>query len=76
LWKISQTNNRFIFIAGTGLVSIFALQALINLSVNLGLFPPKGMTLPFISYGGSSAIALGFLSGFLLCLSRKHPYNY
>jgi len=76
LWCLSKSQNRFSLIAGTGLISLFGVQAFINLSVNLGLLPPKGMTLPFISYGGSSALALGFLTGFLLCLCRKRPHGY
>lgn len=76
LWRISNTQNRFTMLAGAGLISLFGVQSVINISVNLGLLPPKGMTLPFISYGGSSAVALGFLTGFILCLSRKRPYGY
>ncbi len=76
LWQLSKSQDRFTIIAGSGLISLFGIQSFINISVNLGLLPPKGMTLPFISYGGSSAVALGFLTGFILCLSRKRAYGY
>ena len=76
LWKISKSQDRFTIIAGSGLLGLFAIQSFINMSVNLGLLPPKGMTLPFISYGGSSTLALGFLAGFILCLTRKRPHGY
>lgn len=76
LMRLAKTQNRFTVLAGTGLVSLFGIQSFINIAVNLGLLPPKGMTLPFISYGGSSAIALGFLTGFILCLTRKRPHGY
>jgi cell division protein FtsW len=49
----------------------FALQALINMAVNLNLMPTKGMTLPFISYGGSSFLALAVGAGMLLALTRR-----
>ncbi len=71
LWRINETNDRFVQIAAAGLVSQFALQALINMAVNLNLIPTKGMTLPFISYGGSSTIALAFGMGMLLALTRR-----
>lgn len=69
--KISNCYDYFSRFAVVGLMTLFGLQAFINMSVNVGLFPPKGMTLPFISYGGSSVIGLGFLAGFVLSLSRK-----
>jgi cell division protein FtsW len=47
---------------------------MINMAVNLGIFPSKGMTLPFISYGGSSLIALGLCCGLILALTRRNPY--
>lgn len=76
LWQISKSQDKFTIIAGAGLITLFGIQSFINISVNLGLLPPKGMTLPFISYGGSSEIALGFLAGFILCLTRKRAYGY
>ena len=52
---------------------LFGLQALINMAVNVGLLPAKGMTLPFISYGGSSLLAMALTMGFALGLTRKRP---
>jgi cell division protein FtsW len=51
----------------------FALQCAINLAVNLNLMPPKGMTLPFVSYGGTSTIAIAFGMGLMLAMTRKRP---
>ena len=56
-----------------GLVTVFGLQSAINMCVNLQLMPAKGMTLPFISYGGSSQIAIAVSMGMVLALTRKHP---
>jgi cell division protein FtsW len=56
-----------------GLALLFGLQALINMAVNVGLVPPKGMTLPFISAGGSSMLALAVTAGMLLSLTRRRP---
>ncbi len=56
-----------------GLAIVFGLQALINMGVNVGLLPPKGMTLPFISAGGSSMLALAVTAGMLLALTRYRP---
>lgn len=56
-----------------GLSLVFGLQALINMAVNVGLLPPKGMTLPFISAGGSSMLALAVTVGMLLSLTRRRP---
>lgn len=56
-----------------GLALVFGLQALINMAVNVGLLPPKGMTLPFISAGGSSMLALAMTCGMLLALTRRRP---
>ena len=60
-------------LAVAGLSVNFGLQALINMSVNLQLIPPKGMTLPFVSYGGSSLIAVALGMGMLLALTRRRP---
>ncbi len=54
-----------------GLAIMFGLQALINISVNIGLLPPKGMTLPFISAGGSSMVALAIAAGMMIALTRR-----
>jgi cell division protein FtsW len=52
---------------------LFGLQAAINMAVNVHLMPAKGMTLPFISYGGSSLISLALAMGFLLAVTRRRP---
>jgi len=57
----------------SGLVILFGFQSIINMGVNVNLLPAKGMTLPFISYGGSSLIAMAISMGFVLALSRKRP---
>src|SRR5262249_1656635 len=59
--------------AAAGLAMLFGLQSAINMRVNLHLMPAKGMTLPFISYGGSSMISLAWGMGMLLALTREHP---
>jgi cell division protein FtsW len=59
--------------AAAGLAILFGLQSAINMSVNLHLIPAKGMTLPFISYGGSSMISLAYGMGMLLALTRERP---
>lgn len=61
----------FVYIASCGLISMFGLQAIINMSVNLNLVPSKGMTLPFLSYGGSSVLSLSITMGMVLALTRK-----
>ena len=71
LWRINESSDRFVQLAATGLVAEFGLQALINMAVNLNLIPTKGMTLPFISYGGSSLLALAIAMGMLLALTRR-----
>jgi cell division protein FtsW len=62
--------NRF---AAAGLAILFGLQSAINMAVNLHLMPAKGMTLPFISYGGSSMLSLAYGMGMLLALTRERP---
>ena len=64
----------FILLAAGGLATQFGLQATINMMVNLKLLPSKGMTLPFISHGGSSFIALCLGMGLLLALTRRNPF--
>ncbi|MFT5344636.1 MAG: cell division protein FtsW, partial [Dinoroseobacter sp.] len=63
----------FVRLAGSGLVLLFAAQAIINMGVAVRLLPAKGMTLPFVSYGGSSLVASGLAIGILLALSRERP---
>ena len=62
--------------AAAGLFMLIGLQACINVAVNLSLIPTKGMTLPFISYGGSSMMAMGLTAGFALSLTRRRPGAY
>ncbi len=66
-----QENSIFVLLACTGLLGQFGLQALINMGSSLSLIPTKGMTLPFISYGGSSLLALAFGMGMVLALTRR-----
>jgi cell division protein FtsW len=68
-----RDEDPFCRFAITGLAMLFGLQASINLMVNLQMIPAKGMTLPFISYGGSSLISLSIGMGMLLALTRKRP---
>ena len=70
--SLSEPND-FIRYAVAGLMLLFGLQALINMAVNLGMLPAKGMTLPFISYGGSSLISMGLTLGMVLGLTRRRP---
>lgn len=64
----------FVMLAASGLAAQFGLQATINMAVNLALVPSKGMTLPFISHGGSSFLALCLGMGLLLALTRRNPF--
>ena len=73
LSRAVDEQDPFARFAATGLALLFGLQASINMAVNVHLIPAKGMTLPFISYGGSSLISLAFGMGMLLALSRRRP---
>ncbi|PTW47178.1 peptidoglycan glycosyltransferase FtsW [Rhodovulum kholense] len=73
LFRLLKERDPFIRIAGTGLACTFGVQALINMGVAVKLLPAKGMTLPFVSYGGSSLIAGGIMVGMLLALTRNRP---
>ena len=73
LWRLMRERDPFIRLAGTGLALLFAAQAIINMGVAVRLLPAKGMTLPFVSYGGSSLIASGIALGFLLAFTRSRP---
>jgi cell division protein FtsW len=68
-----RNEDTFCRLAVTGLVLMFGLQAAINMMVNVQLMPAKGMTLPFISYGGSSLFSLALGMGFLIALTRRRP---
>jgi cell division protein FtsW len=74
LIKLLHEEDPFILFAAAGLVCQFGLQAVINMAVNVQLAPSKGMTLPFISYGGSSMVALSIGMGLLLAFTRRNPY--
>ena len=72
--RLLNEEDKFLVLATAGLVTQFGLQALINMAVNVHIAPSKGMTLPFISYGGSSMIALAMGFGLLLAFSRRNPH--
>ncbi len=69
--KAMDSNDMFVVLAAGGLLTMFGLQAFINMGSSVHLLPAKGMTLPFISYGGSSLIAVGFAMGIILSLTRR-----
>lgn len=71
--RLIQERDTFIRLSGAGLAAIFGVQALINMGVAVRLLPAKGMTLPFVSYGGSSLIAGGIALGMLLAFTRSRP---
>ena len=73
LTRLMKERDPFIRLAGTGLACAFGVQAMINMGVAVRLLPAKGMTLPFVSYGGSSLIAGGIAVGMLLALTRTRP---
>ena len=68
-----RNEDPFCRFATAGLAMLFGLQSCINMAVNVHLMPAKGMTLPFISYGGSSLISLALTMGFFLAVARKRP---
>jgi cell division protein FtsW len=72
--KLLDEEDGFVLLAGAGLATQFGAQAIINMAVNVQLAPSKGMTLPFISYGGSSMVALSMGFGLLLAFTRRNPY--
>ncbi|EAQ29302.1 cell division protein [Erythrobacter sp. NAP1] len=74
LVRLVDEDNLFALLAGAGLVSLIGGQAFINMAVNLQLFPSKGMTLPLVSYGGSSTLAVCFTLGLLLAITRRNPF--
>ena len=71
--RLMNEQNIFVLLAAAGLLVSFGLQAAINMASSLSMIPTKGMTLPFISYGGSSLLALSLTMGMLLALTRKRP---
>ncbi len=74
LLRLVEEEDLFTVLAGTGLAVQFGGQAFINILVNLQLFPSKGMTLPLISYGGSSTVAMCASIGLLLAITRRNPF--
>jgi cell division protein FtsW len=76
LYKAMKLSDPFEQIAAAGLFVLVGQQAFINVAVNLNLIPTKGMTLPFISYGGSSMMAMGLTVGLALALTRRRPGAY
>ncbi|MEI6557258.1 MAG: putative peptidoglycan glycosyltransferase FtsW [Rhodospirillaceae bacterium] len=70
--RLLKDSNLFVLLAAAGLLVQFGMQAFINMASSLHMMPTKGMTLPFVSYGGSSLIALGFGMGMVLALTRRH----
>ena len=74
VFRLVEEDRLFNLLAASGLIALFGGQAFINIMVNLQLFPSKGMTLPLISYGGSSTIAQCFTVGLLLAITRRNPF--
>jgi cell division protein FtsW len=73
LLRLVAENDLFVVLAATGLLAQFGLQAFVNMASTLHLIPTKGMTLPFVSYGGSSVLAIAMGMGMLLALTRRRP---
>ena len=73
LMRVFKETDLFVQLAVTGLLAQFGLQAIINLASTLNLMPTKGATLPFVSYGGSSLLALSIGMGMVLSLTRERP---
>lgn len=71
--RVFKDSDFFVMVAVAGLLTQFALQAIVNIASTTNLIPPKGMTLPFISYGGSSTLALALGMGMVLALTRVRP---
>jgi cell division protein FtsW len=76
MMRAIKLSDPFEQVAAAGLFVLIGQQAFINIAVNLNLIPTKGMTLPFISYGGSSVLAMGLTMGMALALTRKRPGAY
>lgn len=75
IYRMFGENNLFVLLSVTGLLTAFGLQAFINMASTLHMVPTKGITLPFISYGGSSMVALAAGMGMLLALSRRRRHG-
>lgn len=72
-WRLREAEDMFVRLAGAGLALLVGVQAFVNAAVAVQLLPAKGMTLPFISSGGSSMVATGLTLGLLLALTRRRP---
>ena len=75
LLRLVQETDEFVIISSAGLITGFGLQAFVNMASSLHLIPTKGMTLPFISYGGSSALSVALGIGMLLALTRRRTHG-
>src|SRR6185437_12231082 len=73
LLRSAGVRDPFSQLAGAGLAAVIAVQAFINMGVAIHMLPAKGMTLPFISYGGSSLFAVALTMGFILAVTRQRP---
>ena len=71
LKKVYKENDKKIKLILTGSISLILMQAMIPIGVNIRLFPTTGMTLPFLSYGGSSIISISIMSGIILNLTKR-----
>ena len=71
MYRLIEEEDCFVRLSGTGLAALFGIQAFINLGVSVRLLPAKGMTLPLVSYGGSSMIAVGLTLGMLFAVTRE-----
>ena len=73
---LTKEDDHYVVLSALGIISAFAIQAIINMSVTLNLMPTKGMTLPFISYGGSSLVAMAINMGIIISFTRKKVNRY
>lgn len=73
--RVADSNDIFVILATGGLLVMFGLQAFIHMASSVSLIPTKGMTLPFVSYGGSSMVAMGITMGMVLCFTRHRVKN-
>ena len=72
LKKVKKENDERIKLILVGSISLILMQVMIHIGVNIRLFPTTGMTLPYISYGGSSIISISILSGIILNLTKRN----
>ena len=74
--KVFSGNNEFLKLALVGLISLLIIQTFIHIGVNIRLLPTTGMTLPFLSYGGSSLVGSSIIAGIILNFTRKDSVRY